>query len=141
MSAEIIVSAEQPFEVEFKVFEEDTWLVMSASNHIRVIREPLEELQTKVQEQSPLPLGGLEVRGNGAFAIVHDFDLAKPFSDEAARQSLKLLADHIESRSLTCVALQALGAFHGAEPLEDSVRRIHETNWPDCLQKLWVMSG
>lgn len=137
---DVVVSPDQPFEVEFKVFEEDTFLVMSASNHIRAIREPLEELQVKATDQSPLPLGKLELRGNAAFAVVHDFDRAVPFSEAAAQDCLADLCRHIEKGEIASLAIQALGGFHRAEPLEESVRRIHEVNWPDCLEKIWVIT-
>lgn len=140
MTPDIVVSADQPFEVGFKVFEEDTFLVMSASNHIRVIREPLEELQARAIDQSPLPVGRLELRGNAAFAVVHDFDRATPFSESAAQDCLADLCRHIEESGLTSLAIQALGGFHRAEPLGESVRRIRETNWPDCLERIWVIT-
>lgn len=140
MTTEIVVSSDQPFEVEFKVFEEDTWLVMSASNHIRAVREPLEELQTRAIDQSPLPVGRLELRGNAAFAVVHDFDRATPFSESAVQDCLVDLCRHIEEGGLKSLAIQALGGFHRAEPLEESVRRIRETNWPDCLERIWVIT-
>lgn len=137
---DVLVSPDQPFEVEFKVFEEDTFLVMSASNHIRAIREPLQELQAQAADQSPLPLGELALRGNAAFAVVHDFDRAVPFSEAAAQDCLAHLCGLIETGEIASLAIQALGAFHRAEPLEDSVRRIHEVNWPDCLARIWVIT-
>jgi len=140
VTPDVVVSSDQPFEVEFKVFEEDTWLVMSASNNIRAIREPLEELQAKATCQAELALGQLELRGNAAFAVVHDFDQATPYSPDAARQVLDSLADHVESQGMTSVAVQALGAFHGTEPLDEAVRRIRDTRWPDCLKRLWVIT-
>lgn len=140
MTIEIVVAPDQPFEIEMKVFEEDTWLVMSASNHIRAIREPLEELQATAADQATYPLGQLVIRGSGGYGIVHDFDCATPYSKVASRQVLLEVSRYIESNQLRAIALQALGAFHGAEPIEASVQRIRETSWPECLEKLWIVS-
>lgn len=140
VTTEVVVGPDQPFEVELRVFEEDSWLVMSASNHIRMIREPLEELQASAAKQKALPMGHLEVRGNGAYAIVHDFDLAVPYSPAATDQVLDTLSDYVSERHLRAVAVQALGAVHGAEPPEKAVQRIREISWPDCLERLWIMS-
>ena len=70
---EIVAASEQPFPIEVMVFEEDTYLVLSASNHIRSIREPLAELQESATDQQAHRLGDLVVKGAKWFAIVHDY--------------------------------------------------------------------
>ena len=137
-SPHIVVSDEMPFEIQSMVFEEDTYLVLSAGNHIREIRAPLEALQREVQAQQPLTLGELAIRGSRVFAIVHDFDIQPSFSESAVQRALNELSQHIEHLDIRAIGMQALGSHHGGLSPSDAIALIESQRWPVCLERLWV---
>ena len=137
-SLQIVVADEMPFEIQSMVFEEDTYRVLSAGNHIREIRAPLEALQREVQAQQPLTLGELAIRGSRVFAIVHDFDLQPSFSESAVQRALDELSQHLEHLEIRTVGMQALGSHHGGLPRSDAIALIKSQRWPACLERLWV---
>lgn len=138
---EVAVSAEPPFAIELMVYEEDTWRVLSAGNHIRDIREPLSELQEKVLEQQAHRLGELIVKGSRAFAILYDLDRPVPFCDEAVTEVLTALAGHVQATGLSSIGMQPLGHVHGPLSRQASVRRIEDSGWPGSLNRIWIPSG
>ena len=136
---EIIVAADQPFPVEVMVFEEDTWRVLSAGNHIREIRQPLQELEAAATEQQPHQPGEVVQKGNRWFAILHDFDQASAFRPEAVDAALEILVRQVDEAGVTALGIQSLGAYHGPETLARAVDRIKRQSWPACLERLWII--
>jgi hypothetical protein len=137
-SPHIVASDQMPFEIQTMVFEEDTYLVLSAGNPIREIRAPLEELQHEVVAQQALKLGELAIRGSRVFAIVHDFDLQPSFSEGAVQSVLDELCQHVENLDISALGMQALGSHHGDLPRAEAIALIESQPWPDCLERLWV---
>jgi len=127
-----------PFEIQSMVFEEDTYLVLSAGNHVREIRAPLDELQHELVAQQALRLGELAIRGSRVFAIVHDFDLQPSFSPGAVQRTLHELCQHVENLGISALGMQALGSHHGGLPRAEAIALIEAQAWPDCLERLWV---
>lgn len=137
----VVVAAEQPFPVEVMVFEEDTWRVLSAGNHIREIRQPLQELEAAAVQQQAHQPGDLVRRGNRWFAILHDFDQACPFQAEAVDVALQTLVRQIAEAGVTALAIQPLGACHGPETPAQAADRIRRQPWPDCLERIWIIDS
>ena len=71
---EIVASATAPFEVEVVVYEEDTWMLMSASNVAREVRDSAEILAMGMADQQPHMVGDVVARGQKWYAIVNDID-------------------------------------------------------------------
>ena len=120
----IVASDQMPFEIQSMVFEEDTYLVLSAGNHVREIRAPLEELQLELVAEQALTLGELAIRGSRVFAIVHDFDLQPSFSPGAVQRTLDELCQHVENRGISALGMQALGSHHGGLPRAQAIALI-----------------
>ena len=137
-SPHIVASDQMPFEIQSMVFEEDTYLVLSAGHHIREIRAPLEELQHEAVAQQALKVGELSIRGSRVFAIVHDFDLQPSFSESAVQRVLDELCKHVENLDISALGMQALGSHHGGLPRTEAIALIESQRWPDCLERLWV---
>jgi hypothetical protein len=136
---EVQVSANTPFAVEVLVFEEDTYRVLSAGNHIREIREPLNVLQVEAGEQDSHAAGDLVVRGSRWFAILHDFDKPESYCPESVQQVLEHLCAEVGRAGIRSIGIQALGSFHGPERLETAIQWISDCPWPDCLERIWIV--
>lgn len=126
--------------MEVLVFEEDTWRVLSAGNHIREIREPLAELEAQAVTQQADTLGSLVVRGQRWSMILHDFDRSASFVQDTVDDVLEKIALTVEAEGVTSIGIQAPGHFHGPMSLEESVFKIREQSWPECLRQIWVIT-
>lgn len=84
-------------------------MVMSASNRVHDLPPTTEESLGEISDFSPRRTGELVVRGNRAFAIVHDFDNDPSFSPSAAREALREVARLSAEQGIESVALQAMG--------------------------------
>jgi hypothetical protein len=106
-----------PFPVEAVVFEEDTFLVLSADwkkieseDHPVVIlteafgMEPEEPGTVLVYEGSPLRF----------LAVVHDLDQDPSWREEWVRKALENIFQEVERRRLGSIALPLLGTKHGS---------------------------
>ena len=138
---EIVVSARPPFAIEMMVYEEDRWRILSAGNHIRDIREPLNELESKMTEQRSHDPGELIVAGSRAFAILHDLDRTTPFCDDALTRVLTALAIEAQAAGWFSIGTQALGHVHGPLSLDESVLLISAWQWPASLRRIWIDEG
>jgi hypothetical protein len=136
---DIVSAVEQPFAIEVMVYEEDTYRVLSAGNHIREIREPLHELGQEATGQLAHQTGDLVTVGSRWFAIVHDFDNDKSYQSESVDMVLSRMADEIKENDIRTIGLQALGSFHGPETIESAVARVLSHPWPKCLTKIWLV--
>ena len=135
---EFVVSASQPFPIEVMVYEEDTWRVLGAGNHIREIREPLAELTHQATLQRPHTPGELVVRGTRWSAILHDFDRPVTWVAGAVDIALAEVGRQVAEAGTESLGIQALGHFHGPENQQAAVERITRYPWPTCLKKVWV---
>lgn len=136
---EIVIAAQSPFPVEVIVFEEDTYQVLSAGNHIREIREPLEELEHGAAQQRPSPVGDIITTGSKWFAIVHDFDRENSYEPGFVDSALSNLALKVDEAQVVALGLQALGRYQGPEDIDDVLVKIEAVKWPDCLERIWLI--
>jgi len=107
----------QPFPVDAEVFEEDTFLVLSADTAVRETHEPLIRVMTKVIETRPETPGSILVRGKRPLrilAIVHDLNEEPSWKIEWVQSALRQIFKEVESRGLKSLALPFLGTMHGS---------------------------
>lgn len=136
---EIVIAAQSPFPVEVMVFEEDTYQVLSAGNHIREIREPLEELEHGAALQRPSTPGDIITTGSKWFDIVHDFDRENSYEPGYVDSALSNLALQISKAQVRSPGLQALEHYQGPEGIADVIAKIEALKWPDCLERIWLI--
>ena len=137
-----------PFSVEAVVFEEDTYLVLSADwkkieseDHPVVIlteafgMEPEKPGKVVVYEGSPLRF----------LAVVHDLDQEPSWREEWVGKALENVFQEVERRRLQSIALPFLGAKHGSLEksrflglLRDSLKESH---FPYPLQIWLILAG
>lgn len=122
------------------MFEEDTYQVLSAGNHIRGIREPLEELAHGAALQRPSPVGDIITTGSKWSAIVHDFDREHSYEPGFVDSALNNLALQISKAQIASLGLQALGHYQGPEDINDVLTKIEAQLWPECLERIWLIA-
>jgi hypothetical protein len=105
-----------PFQADAMVFEEDTWLVMSASPatcepDVHPIR-----LMTDVMNAEPEPVGSVVVKkGNPLrfLAIVHDVNHEPTWTETWIEAALRHVFQEAEQRKISSMGLPLLGTKHG----------------------------
>lgn len=105
-----------PFDVDAIVFEEDTWLVLSADPKACEPEEHPIRLMTELIEAQPEPVGSVLIKGRNPtrfLAIVHDVDQDPTWREEWVESALKEILRLAEHRSLRSVKLPLLGTLHG----------------------------
>jgi hypothetical protein len=106
-----------PFDVDAFVFEEDTFLVLSADTQVRDPKVPLTRVMTRLIDTKPQIPGTVLVRGRRPLrllAIVHDLNQEPSWKEEWITHALYRVFQAAESRRLQAVALQMLGTVHGS---------------------------
>ncbi|MDY6842944.1 MAG: hypothetical protein SVW57_02475 [Thermodesulfobacteriota bacterium] len=117
-SVTIIAAPEDkpPFTAEAVVFEEDTFLVLSAD---RTVLEPHEHpirIMTEAFNISPKKTGSVMVKGKHPFclfAIIHDLNQEPSWKEEWIARALDGIFQEVESRNIQSLALPFLGTLHG----------------------------
>lgn len=105
-----------PFEIDARVFEEDTWLVMSAAPKIAEPPEHPIRLMTDLIEAQPEPVGSVLVRGKNPMrflAIVHDVNQEPTWQESWIENALMAVFKEAEDRRLQAIGLPLLGTLHG----------------------------
>ncbi len=106
----------RPFRVNAMVFEEDTWMMMSASPTVcQPDIHPI-RLMTDVINAEPEPIGSVVVRkGNPLrfLAIVHDVNQDPTWREEWVAIALKQVFREGEKRKTSSMSLPLLGTIHG----------------------------
>jgi hypothetical protein len=106
-----------PFDVDAVVYEEDTYLVLSADPQVREPKDHPVKIMTKLIETTPETLGSVLVRGRYPLrflAIIHDFNQEPTWREEWIASALNGVFKEAETRKLTSVALPMLGCVHGS---------------------------
>lgn len=131
---------EPPFDVELTVFEEDTWMVLSAGNFARESRRSTEDLVDDMREFEPRCTGELVVKGNRAFAIVHDLDHTPSCDDTAIDAALDALFDYCRDNHIRAIAMQPLGCVHAKGSITGFVDRLRAHAGAGSVERIWVVA-
>lgn len=135
----------QPFSLDAMVFEEDTFLILSAEKKVRDPQKPLMHVLTELIEIQPETPGDVLVKGKGPFrflAIIHDLDQEPSWQEEWIKTALDNIFQEAEKRRLQSIAIPFIGTLYGQL---EKVRFI-ELLWqalnrftPHHLRRLWVI--
>ena len=122
-SYRIVAAPEEksPFDVDAVVYEEDTYLVLSADPKVREPKDHPVKIMTRLIEATPETPGSVLVRGKHPrrhplrfLAIIHDFNQEPTWREEWIASALNGIFQEAETRKLTSVALPMLGCLHGS---------------------------
>jgi len=134
-----------PFPVEAIVFEEDTFLVMSADPTPKDPKVPMVRIMTSLIETPPREPGSLVLQGRSPLrmlAIVHDFNQDPSWKEEWISRVLTKVFEEAESMNLQSLALPLLGTVYGSLEkrrfIELLVHTLQETGHKR-LGSLWLV--
>jgi hypothetical protein len=136
---EIIVAPTSPFAVEVMVYEEDTWMLMSAGNTVREIRESSEVLERRAMEQQPRKPGELVKRGQRWYAIVHDLDRPDLAQDSMIDETLSAIFTNALAGHIRSMGIQALGNFNGSGSIATFVDKVRQEA-PTEIEQIWIQT-
>jgi hypothetical protein len=105
-----------PFKVNALVFEEDTWLVMSANPTTCELEVHPIRLMTEVIETEPEPVGSVLVKNGHPLhflAIVHDLNQEPTWKEAWIERALNSVFQESERRKISALGLPLLGTRHG----------------------------
>lgn len=134
-----------PFEIDARVFEEDTWLVMSADPKIAEPPEHPIRLMTDLIEAQPEPVGSVLVRGKNPMrflAIVHDVNQEPTWQESWIENALIAIFKEAEHRKLQAIGLPLLGTLHGRLEKRRFIlllSRVLKRTTFKYLKHLWLM--
>jgi hypothetical protein len=134
-----------PFRVDAFVFEEDTFLVMSADATVRGPKESMVRIMSRLMETKPAALGSVLIRGKDPLqflAIVHDFNQDPSFREEWAASALEGIFKASERMQLRSLALPLIGTHYGfiqTERFADLLELTLKNTPVQHLRRLWLM--
>jgi hypothetical protein len=134
-----------PFPIDGRAYEEDTFLVLSAEAVVRIPKEPLMRVMTRVLETRPRLPGSVAVRGTHPLrllAIVHDLNQEPSWKEEWVACALEGIFREAESRRLRSIAIPFLGTLHGSlekETFLGLLKGALEKISPVHLKQLWLV--
>ena len=134
-----------PFKVNALVFEEDTWLVMSADPTICEPEVHPIRLMTDVIGAEPESVGSVLVKDGRPLrflAIVHDVNQEPTWKEAWIEGALKSVFQQAEQRKISAIGLPLLGTLHGR--LEKSrfaviLARVLKLTTFNYLKQIWLI--
>ena len=138
---EIVISpvGQPPFAVELMVFEEDTWMVLSAGNFARSVRQDTHAVIEEMNAFETRQPGELVIKGNRAYAIVHDLDQGAGSRVAWIDLALDRLFTHCRTTGTQCLAMQPLGCVHGEGDIDEFCARLR-AHPQACNLRIWVVA-
>lgn len=136
-----IVLAERgcpPFPVELIAFEEDTYLVLSAGNFAREIRQETSELLAEMSNFDPLGRGTVVKKGQRLYAVVHDLECQPSCDKQVVRKALLEIIRICNENEIRSIAIEPLGCVHGKLENDWFLNQLKEIAASSSLQRIWV---
>jgi hypothetical protein len=134
-----------PFRSDAFVFEEDTFLVMSADTTVREPKESMVRIMSRLMETQPAVPGSVLVRGKNPLqflAIVHDFNKDPSFKEEWLVSALEGIFKASENLQLRTLALPLIGTHYGfikTERFAEMLELALKGGTLQHLRRLWLM--
>jgi len=135
----------KPFQIDARVFEEDTWLTISADPKIKPAEEHPLRLMQNMLSARPEPVGSVLVQGMNPMrflAVVHDVDAEPTWNEEWVSMALKAVFFEAEKQKVHSLGLPLLGTEHGKLEknrfIEILSLVLQQTSF-SFLQRLWLI--
>ena len=123
---DIIADSTMPLPVDVRVFEDDTYLVLTVDPVMRYTNEHPIRLMTDILEAKPRRPGAVVTKDSSWYAVVHDLDAEPTCRDEwivsAYGESLRLA----EKKGVNRLAIPLLGTVHGTFQPRESMDLLVE---------------
>ena len=136
-----------PSEVEAVVYEEDTFLVLSAATEVCEPEVARERVLAEAYGTEAIAPGSVVVRTGEPLrllAVVHDLGRSPSWREEWVAAALLAALRESEARRLRSLSLPLLGRVHGQIEVERFFTLLHEAlahAQAQHLERLWVIAG
>jgi hypothetical protein len=121
VAIEVVSDSAAPLPVDVRVFEEDTYLVLTVDPVMRYTDDHPIKLMTHIMDAKPQQPGSVITKDSSWYAVVHDLDAdpicMKEWVISAYVTSLKLA----EKKGVARLGLPLLGTVHGQFPARESM--------------------
>jgi hypothetical protein len=134
-----------PFRINAFVFEEDTFLVMSADTTVRDPKESMVRIMSRLMETRPAAPGSVLVRGKDPLqflAIVHNFNEDPSLKEQWVVSALENIFRASENLQLRSLALPLIGTHYGfinTERFADLLDFALKSVTLQHLRRLWLI--
>ena len=134
-----------PFKIKAVVFEEDTWLVMSAAPTVCEPEVHPIRLMTDAMNAKPVPVGSVKVQNGDPLrflAIVHDVNQEPTWKESWIEKALTGVFQEAELRKVKSIGLPLLGTKHGRLEKNRCVSllaRVLKQITLEYLRQLWLI--
>jgi hypothetical protein len=131
--------------VDAFVFEEDTFLVMSADTTVREPKASMVRIMSNLMKTKPAVPGSVLVRGQKPFsilAIVHDFSEEPSLKEEWVTSALDAIFRKSEDLQIHSIAIPLLGVHYGFLKAERFIELLGQALARISLQhlrRLWLI--
>ena len=144
---EIVAASKEnpPFRVDGFLFEEDTFLVMSADPTVREPKTSMVRVMSNLMQTKPAVPGSVLVRGQKPFrflAVIHDFNEEPSLKEEWVASALDAIFRKSESLQLSSIATPLLGVHYGFLAAERFIEFLVQSLKGRSLQhlrRLWLI--
>ncbi len=137
-----------PFKADGYVFEEDTFLVMSADTTVREPKASMVRIMSNLVQTKPAVPGSILIRGRKPFrflAVVHDFNEEPSLKEEWVTSALDAIFQKSEDLQVHSIAIPLLGVHYGFLRAERFIELLGQGLKNVSLQhlkRLWlIVSG
>jgi hypothetical protein len=134
-----------PLKADGFVFEEDTFLVMSADTTVREPKTSMVRIMSNLIQTRPAVPGSILVRGQKPFrflAVVHDFNEEPSLKEEWVTSALDVIFRKSEDLRIHSIAIPLLGAHYGFLKAERFIEFLVQALKGISLQhlkRLWLI--
>jgi hypothetical protein len=132
----------QPFAVDIRILEEDTWLIMGSAPILHETTSHPIRLMTDLIYQQPHKAGDVLLRGKQWLAVIYDLDQEPLCRAQWIISALQKILALSEQKGITALALPLLGSTHGPLSWEQSLEIITNTlreHEGMHLQRIWLI--
>jgi hypothetical protein len=109
----VIPDSTSPLPVDTRVFEEDTYLVLTVDPVMRYTEEHPVRLMTRLMETNPQKTGSIVTNNASWYAVVHDLDAEPTWRTEWVKNAYLETFMLGEKKRVQRIGLPLLGSVHG----------------------------
>jgi hypothetical protein len=117
----VVPDSLDPLPVDVRVFEEDTYLVLTVDPVMRYTEEHPIQLMTQVMEEKSKKPGSVIINNISWYAIIHALDATPTWCQEWIKKAYRTALMLGEKKRVQKMGLPLLGSVHGNLPHEKSL--------------------
>jgi len=136
------VKTSPPFPIEVKIFEEDTYLVLTVDRSIKTPLEHPIRLMTSLHNEKPRVPGSVIRNKNSWYAVVHNLDHQTTCQEQWVINAYNEIFRLAEKYKITSLGVPLLGSVYGTIPRIRSMKLLLSTIQKHKLnnvRQVWII--